>query len=449
MGSLRTQIGQTGGNTPRSRPKPYTAGDYMAFLIPCLEFVRIRTVGVMNGTDIALILLFIYFVFTRKVKVPSPLAKRFLVLGFLWLGSQCATDVVRHSAFADYARGWSNIALTLLNFTTMCTLIYGRPRRLLLYGWGLVLAASLQFAFGLDEGALFYPWKFGFSFPVTLAVVLLACRKECSPTLRVGMLSGIGAVNLLLGARNAGGICLAVAIYLLATGYIRERTARGKRISGTLKVLTATVLVLGVAGVFSFYQYAASKGYLGQDSQEKYEEESSGKYGVLLGGRVELLSSIPAIVDSPILGHGSWAKDPGYLIAGREALAVLGYRGTLDISPDDLVDGLIPTHSFFFGAWVFGGICGAIFWAWVWITVVRSLTRVYPQAALLLPLMVYFSFLLSWDILFSPFSLDRRNQVPYYLVMIMTYYEMRAPQILRSKIMQARRALKPALNTGD
>jgi hypothetical protein len=39
--------------------------------------------------------------------------------------------------------------------------------------------------------------------------------------------------------------------------------------------------------------------------------------------------------------------------------------------------------------------------------------------------------------------------VPYYLVMIMTYYEMRAPQILRSKIMQARRALKPALNTGD
>ena len=84
--------------------------------------------------------------------------------------------------------------------------------------------------------------------------------------------------------------------------------------------------------------------YPGEDVQKKYQMEASGKYGVLLGGRTELLASLPAVYDSPILGHGSWAKDRIYYIGEVRALELLRYKGALDISREELIDGLTPAH---------------------------------------------------------------------------------------------------------
>ena len=449
MGSVVNHIEREGVNPTRSKPVPFTAGDYLVFFIAFAESIQFNIVGILNGTDISFMFLFSYFVLTGKLRVKSPLCRRLLLLGFVWLGSQILTDVVRHTPFSDYARGWSNIALTLINFATMCTLLYGRPRRLVMYGWGLVIGVAVQYVTHVDAESAAYPWKMGFSYPVTLAVALLASRKTCRPGTRVGLMLGIGLVNLLLSARNAGGCCLAAAIYLLLTRRLRERSARGLKPTLKLKVALCTLLLIGFTGIFSLYGYLADSGYLGEESKIKYEEEASGKYGVLLGGRAVMLSSIPAIIDSPILGHGSWAKDPTYIIAGRSALSMMGYKGALNMSREELVDGLIPAHSFLLGAWVYAGVFGAIFWGWVWLTVVRSLTRIYPPGAILLPLMVYFAILLSWDILFSPFGLDRRNQVPYYLMMVFTYYEMAAPKLVRVTVSKAKKALRPALNAGD
>ena len=64
----------------------------------------------------------------------------------------------------------------------------------------------------------------------------------------------------------------------------------------------------------------------GRGRGTKYEQESAGYYGVLLGGRPELLAELPAVYDSPILGHGSWAREPLYIIEQRQALLLLGYR---------------------------------------------------------------------------------------------------------------------------
>jgi hypothetical protein len=448
MALISANTGSSGLGSPHKRPRRFTPADYLVFLISCVQFVNITLVGVITAADILLILSFVSFALQGKFRIESRLAWKFLILGLLFLASQIATDIVRHTSFMDYARGWSNIGLTLVNFSVLCTLLYGRPRRLVIFGWGTVLGQFLQIFFYPDPVQDVSLWKFGFSFPVTLAIALIASRKDCRGNLPIILMGSMGVANIILAARNAGGICIVTALYLAVTHWLRRKTAGGAKLKIGLVAAMAITAVLGVVGTMWFYRYATESGYLGDDAREKYMEQSSGKYGVLLGGRPQLLATIPAIIDSPILGHGSWARDPGYVIEMRQALLLLGYNGALEMSPDELTDGLIPTHSFLLGAWVYAGVLGAVFWAWTWLMIVRSLLRIYPSAANMLPLMAYFVFLLIWDILFSPFGLDRRSQVPYYLLMIMTYYEIAIRSVAQRAVVRTSGNLKPALSPG-
>ncbi|MGB9152303.1 MAG: hypothetical protein WCD70_04360, partial [Alphaproteobacteria bacterium] len=365
-----------------------------------------------------------YLAFRGKLRIATPIGKSIIILCLLWLASQCVTDSVRHSAFADYARGWSNIGMTVVNFAALCTLLYGRPRRLMLYGWGLVLGKVLAYFISPNIFAGEYPWKFGFAFPVTWAVFLFASREKCRGHWPITLSASIGIINVVAGARSLGGICLAAAIYLAITRHMRKKGAVSFTLKPRAMVMIAASIVISAAGVLWAYQYAAGSGILGWHAQEKYESQSSGQYGMLLGGRVEMLGYLPAIYDSPLLGHGSWAKDPTYLIAERQALALMGYNFAEDISPDDLEEGLIPTHSYIFGAWVDAGILGAIFWGWVWVLTARVLMRVYPATAVLLPFVAFIAFELLWDLLFSPYGAEWRIIVPFYIVILMTCSDM-------------------------
>jgi hypothetical protein len=188
----------------------------------------------------------------------------------------------------------------------------------------------------------------------------------------------------------------------------------------TLAALAVSLFV-GIAGVLLVYQYTAEAGILGEQAREKYEEQASGRYGLLLGGRTEILGELPAIYDSPILGHGSWARDPTYIIEMVEGLAALGYKDpTNGLMGDELIEGSIPSHSYIFGAWVHAGILGGVFWASVFLWTARSLLRVYPPSLELLPVMAYAAFALLWNIAFSAVGLTSRILDPYYIVLIMT-----------------------------
>ena len=383
MTSVSAQSSSAAAIRIRARSKGLDAVDLLVFLIPCLQLIRIRVVGVLNGSDVLTLIIFLYLAFRGKLRIATPVGKWTLFLCSLWLASQCVTDIVRHSALTDYARGWSNIGFTFASLAVLWTLLYGRPRRLVLYGWGLVIGGVLFAIINPNEmtaaGAPGDAWKFGFAYPVTLGVFLLASRKECRGLWPVALGVMAGILNLWEGSRAVGGFCLATALYLVVTGFLRRKSGgRSKLKAGTVLALAASI-ILGIAGVLWAYRYAATAGILGQDAQEKYEEQSSGEYGVLLGGRSELLATLPAIYDSPILGHGSWAREPLYIILQNQALARLGYKTAWNIADEDLQEGLIPTHSYFFGAWVDGGILGAVFWGWIFVLTAKALLRVYPD----------------------------------------------------------------------
>ena len=396
----------------------------LAFMIPFLEFIQLHIIGTMSGSDILLIVVFVYLGFRGRIKFKAPQAKWLMALCLLWLVSQVVTDVVRHSAFADYARGWSNIGLTLVNFAVFFSVLYLKPRRLAIYGWGLVMGGLLHFWISPSKNMHDDPWKFGLASPVTSAVFLFASRKECRGHWPVILATAVGLINIVMGSRSEGGICLAVALYLYFMRFLRNRAARGVKLKvGAIAAMAAT-LVIGAIGVDWAYSYAAKAGLLGEQARDKYELQSGGKYGLLLGGRVEAFASIPAIYASPILGHGSWARDPIYVYMEKRALALLGYDVREEMDLDAFKEGYIPSHSYILGAWVNAGILGAVFWFWVFILMVRALSRVYPASVPLLPFAALAGFGTLWGLWFSPYGSEMRIITPFIVVLLITCMNM-------------------------
>ena len=85
--------------------------------------------------------------------------------------------------------------------------------------------------------------------------------------------------------------------------------------------------------------------------------------GILLGGRGEIFSSYMAIIDAPIIGHGSWAENCDYVYSI--------YDQKIQNNPNiklDLTRCLIKSHSVIFGSWVNSGIFGFLFWFYIIIT---------------------------------------------------------------------------------
>ena len=180
-------------------------------------------------------------------------------------------------------------------------------------------------------------------------------------------------------------------------------------------------------------------GYLGEKSRDKYEKQAAlGDLGILLGGRNESLVTVQAIMDSPLIGHGSWAKDRYYAELRQLMLYKLGFVNRF-IEPEN---DLIPTHSHLLGAWVEAGLGGALFWLVILGMIMATLRRLYASNDPVRPYLVFLMFLFVWDILFSPFGAQRRLTDGFLMVAML--YGLRASTMdLKSRISRI------ALGTGE
>ena len=123
-------------------------------------------------------------------------------------------------------------------------------------------------------------------------------------------------------------------------------------------------------------------------------------------------------MDSPIVGHGSWAQDIHYVILNLARQQQQGVHVNIDLS-----NPLIPTHSHLTGAWVEGGIFGGLFWIWaLWITL-KGLYAVLKRPTPLTGFISFVAISLLWDIFFSPFGLDLRFVTAAHLYLMMLVAE--------------------------
>jgi uncharacterized membrane protein len=375
----------------------------IAFVVPwglCFEF---RLVGRMNLAEVLMLCALPLAVLFYGHKLPGP-SWSVLGLGLLWLAGQMFTDVVQDTPFRDYARGWAKVVVFLLLFLFLQCISEGRTGRLAALYAGVNAGSILKyllsptgFAVG---GAVDNYWKFGLGQPVTGMVLLFLCLKSLRRRGLTGVLGCalLGTIHFLLGFRSAGLAVVATAGYLLVARQFHAARALRYRFS-LLPILSAGLLAASV--VWLAYGLALR---LNQDLRQKHAVQSQARFGVLLGGRTEMLYSIAAILDSPVVGHGSWAKDRRF--AKRDVREFGVEERHSEVEPD-----LIPTHSYVLGAWVEAGITGALFWVCIlWLTV-SSLLNAYKTDNPLLPVVAYAGFDLAWAILFSPFGTGGRLTV--------------------------------------
>ena len=221
-----------------------------------------------------------------------------------------------------------------------------------------------------------------------------------------------------MGYRSAGGLLLLTLMYLLISPYLRSIPKR----------VTPFILLMAV-----FISFAVSLQMI--DKIGRLEEKKSllvkqrsqmGTFGLILGGRPELYTAALAIWDSPVFGHGSWARDKNYVY---HLLDLRQYGYNINVTEDKIKDEYIPSHSYLLGAWVEAGIAGAVFWLAMLFLVARTLIDMTYVNSMLSALIIFKLCDFTWNILFSPFGIAGRFDAAFVIILItMVYHGMNREQ---------------------
>jgi hypothetical protein len=378
----------------------------LAFLAPALIFLEIQAAGRLFVTELLFISLLPVLWKSISRSIATDVIFRSIVLWCgLWLLAQLASDYYNNQAFSENSyKGLAKIAVFTANFAVLYVLIQESRRNLYCILVGLIVGDILTFYLNPSIFAEEHAWKFGVGGALTsLAVIIVTVTRDWRVVGAWGPWAMLimGAANLYLEFRSLAAICIAI-FSLEFYSRLRERLA--------IQVRPAVIVLVGVVSVWAcaaVYKDLAGSGNLGEAAQEKYESQAISLTGVglldtLLGGRSELLVAVRAMLDAPILGHGSWAADYRYVAIYEYIAERLG----ADLAPVE--NDLIPSHSHLFGAWVESGAIGGLFFVYVlWIVGTRTFELInssHPSRILL----TYIGMMMLWDILFSPFAGEMR-----------------------------------------
>jgi hypothetical protein len=422
--------------------------EILAFGIPAFSFLQIALVGRLIASEV-LALAVLPWLLRERDRIAAP--RWILVLWAAWFASQIATDLLVRSAFGDLARGWAAIAFTLVNLLAILTLA-GTVRRARIFALGIAVGGVLGYVFAPDIYAASDPWKWAFAIPIgyVLAASMSGDRAARTPWLGIILFAAFGVLNAFLQFRALSGVSLITAVYLLAGWVLGPRIARLRSVPLRVGVGIGAYGVAAV-GVFLALSLAAASGLLGDAAKSRYDaqtgiptappgsaspgaaspgpivEPPDNPLAVIAGGRAEILSSPHAILDSPIIGHGSWARDPKYVELQRQGLIDLNIPG--GNAPSDPT--LIPTHSYLLGSWVWAGLAGGVFWFAIACLALWAVIRLFGSSASQLPLIVFVASWLLWNIAFSPYANTERIFSMYAVVVLLL--ALREPRFQRAR----------------
>ena len=367
--------------------------------------LEVNLIGRLNGADVILLALLPFLLMKRGAMLLEQWPRRILIAAGAWFIAQMLTDLIRQTAFEDLVRGWAKILVFAANLMSLTMLTRYRFRLVSIFLLAVFAASSAKVYIGVGDFALLAgdfgsQWKYSYGIFCTAVALLLAGWVSSSTSKRIRLnwpAYLLSVYSLYVNARTLFAVSAISALLnnILRPGRIMSRQRQ---------------LVFGLAGIgaaallVDIYSYTASSGILGLAALEKYEAQSQGSAG-LLSGRAEMFGSSQAIVDSPLIGHGSWARDSRYVDIMFQRLIEMG------VPVDDQQyygADLIPSHSHIMGAWVEAGIVGAVFWGiCLWIAVASLMACIRaPDHFVGFSSFMLLKFL--WTIPFSPFGNDLR-----------------------------------------
>jgi len=389
------------------------------FLMGALLSQQINLVGVLTVSEV---ICFLYFIAFGKdmfrFAMQEPLFRWF---AFAWLGllvSQVTSDLVNGIATSDIKRGWARTVFLAINTLVIAHVSRFELSRITAFFFGYLLA--LLIGIWLMVNPYLALWKFGYGGAVTLFLALIMGIRTTRYLNYAAALAFLllGFFHFKMNARLLGGMSLFTGMIAFFSGYLYSERQK-KPVSADLFI---GLMLFSAFGIFQLYKQGVTGGIFGEESRQKYLRQTADGRNVLLGGRNEYTFSLPAIMERPVLGHGSFAKNVPFL---RKYIDI----NRIDLNAWDtmlmLENEVIPTHSHILGAWVESGFLGALFWllilfhaARLFIRVMRTLRMPYRLFCL------YVIALFIWDLAFSPFGMERRviNAAMCVLLVSLTRY---------------------------
>lgn len=366
-------------------------------------------VGKLFLSQIVVIVLFFYL-FLKQEQNFKVFNRTIYIIGTLWLLNQIISDIFNESTFRDYTRGNIKIILTMMALYVFDRISFKYSLALLIL---CVLSTIETFDLftKLNVSSFQSIWKFGLG--ITLTFVFLYIDyfiKNKKFTNIIGIIIFlIGLYSLFIGTRY-------LFLFNTITCYFLFQNDLFKIKSKKKIIFNFVGFLFLFFGIIAIYNYSFKTGSVDQYLTSKNIKQSSGDYGVFLGGRHEILSSYKAISDAPILGHGSWAKNCKYIDYLNYQLYKLNYEIIKEYG-----DCQIPSHSVILESWVNSGIFGFIFWFYILNILIKRFKENVINSQSVDPIFVFMFTLCFWDILFSPYGANKIILLPLYLVFLFRY----------------------------
>ena len=249
-----------------------------------------------------------------------------------------------------------------------------------------------------------------------------------------------GAVSVVM----LGGARSAVIVWAVATGIVcfiaisKSRFSRRIVLSKSRLLFLAVLTSIILSFVYSAYVYAAPRGYLGEEQQEKMLMQSRNVFGaspigLLLSGRTQVYAAVLGVMDRPIFGFGSWRHDltSAYVV---EALAAVG----TDPAVFDIINkvGRVSGagHSVLMQAWVENGILPAIAFMAAMLIILKVGLFSIRYENRMTPFFIYTIINFSWAFIFSPPGLDLRFSLGMFMAFYVVFMDVKKP-LARMQVM--------------
>ena len=398
----------------------------VAFLLGLGSRLNVRLIGYLPFSELAILLAFPVLLPKLTSREVLKRTAWILPLAALWLASLVLTDLYRGTIWSLSARG---IARIIVFMTAIPFAVYffrrGTYDKLLWFTIGAIpsnILSAFFFRSGVHEGReLTYgtaviDWQTHWSglagVVAGLGMLLLYQRRHAYA---YGISFGMGILNVLKASRSVGAMLFLGPLITIAYNTLSTRVTLTQRRMSAIGIVTAALSAGCFAAVlFYAYSFAAQEQLLGERELARYEAQSRNAFGMFVGGRPALVSSYLAISQSPFVGYGSWPIDKWEFNA--RGLELAGLKPPSDIYRKGYP--LIDSHSHVFQAWVESGVCGAIFWVYIfWIMAKATLLPIQDERRLRLAV-TSSAVSFCWHILFSPIA--SRIELSFALGVILT-----------------------------
>lgn len=260
----------------------------------------------------------------------------------------------------------------------------------------VVLLFSLASVFTVSRsnaGVILNPWKFGYSIPVTLAVLALAwySRKLWVELLALAALALVGMLN---DSRSYFAMLLVAAVVI-----VWQRIAH--RLSRRSMLVSSVGLIAGASAVYFLASRLAVSGALGAEAAARTQLQLTRSGSLLLGGRPEFSATIE-LMRERVWGFGLGRMPSIHdVMVAKTGMARAGYDPNNGYVERYMFGGRFEVHSLFGDFWIHLGLLGLVLIFVVGLVCAWALARnIRDNCASALEVFLVINLL--WNIAFSP-----------------------------------------------